>query len=359
MKLGFVGVLLAFSIVVRAEDSFDSVRQDCPDDNLCTIKVAGAQCADGTQSGFSVLYRKGAKNLFIYLNGGGACWSKETCEKGTADLTAAKFYEGPYFKQDPSYLEGWADLNNPANPVHTNYNIARVDYCTGDIFMGDRTMDYGTAAKPYVIHHVGYRNVGLILDEIQKRFPNPDQILFMGSSAGGLGVTFNLHQLRAVYPTNKVFVLNDGGLPFKSPHVGAKNLEELYTNWGAHQTAPVPTRTAPENLANALLDYNQSNFPEVAFGYIGSYKDWTMSLFAKLLGAANFATAVRSILIDVADNQYSKASNYKVFYLQDFWHGYAKKDPSKVVSKGTKFSDWLAAMLSESHGWEDVRPDKP
>jgi hypothetical protein len=361
MKLRFVCFLLVLVSVARAEDAVDVTRQDCVDEALCFIQVPGAICADGTKTGFSLMYRKGAKNLFIYLNGGGACWSKDTCEKGTAStLTAEVPYEGPYLGQDPNHLSGWADFNNGANPVGQGYNLARVPYCTADVHMGSQVVNYGTAAAPYVIHHVGYRNLGLILKEIQKRFPDPEQILFMGTSAGGLGITFNLHQLRQVYPKNKVFALNDGGLPFKAPYVGAKNLEHLYVSWGAHQTSPIPPAYLNgDNLATAILDFNQDNFPDIAYGFIAGYKDWTMSLFARLLGSLNFTSAVRSTMIEVADNHFSKAPNYKVFYIEDFWHGFAAKDPAKVVSKGVRLSDWVNAMISESHGWEDVRPDKP
>jgi hypothetical protein len=363
MKLSFVFFLFLAVGLAIADEAVDRSRQDCVDDNLCFIRVKGTQCADGKESGFSIMYRKGAKNLFLYLDGGGACWSKATCEKGTAaTLTDEPHYEGPYFKQDPKSLNGWADLNNPGNPIGQGHHFVRVPYCTGDIFMGDKVTDYGTAAKPNVVRHVGYRNLTLVLAEIQKRFPDPDRIFYMGTSAGGLGATYNLHQLRGVYPRTKVFALNDGGLPFKTPFVPEANLEELYTTWGAHQTNPAHStwaRERGENLASAIVAYNQKEFPDVSYGFISSYKDWTMTLFARMLSAGSFTTAVKKIMISLADEEFTKAPNSKVFYLDDYWHGYASKDPNTVVSKGVKLSDWVAAGVADAHGWADVRPDKP
>lgn len=360
MKLSFVCFLMLMVGWAVAEDTADRSRQDCADDNLCFIKVPGTQCADGTQSGFSVMYRKNAKFLFLYLDGGGACWNKETCEKGTAKpLTAVSHYEGAYFNQQG--LSGWEDLKNPAVPISSGYHFVRVPYCTGDIHAGNRVADYGTAGKPYVIRHVGYKNLTLVLAEVAKRFPDPDHILFMGTSAGGLGVTWNLHQLRVTYPKNKIFVLNDGGLAFKAPIVNAKTLEQVYASWGADQTSPAHTfwSRGGTNQATAVIEHNQQTYPDVAYGFISSYKDLVMTMFAKMLLAPVFTTAVKKTMISLADDDLSKVSNYKVFYLDDFWHGYAEKDPATVTSKGVKLSDWVTAMLNGSHGWSDVRPDKP
>jgi hypothetical protein len=361
MKLSFVFVLFAVVVgLARAEDAVDLTKQDCATDNVCYIKVPGAECADGSATGFSVMYRRGARKLFLYLDGGGACWSKETCEKGTAaHLTATPYYEGPYFQQDPKNLEGWANFNNASNPVG-DYSLARVPYCTGDIWMGNQTVDYGTPAKPYVVRHVGYRNLSLILKEIQKRFPDPDAIVFMGTSAGGLGVTFNLHQLRNAYPNNKVYVINDGGLPFKTPYVSAKGLGQLYKSWGTNITSPIPPAVlgTGENLATAIIDYNQKTFSDVPYGFVAAYKDWTMSFFARMLGAPNFTSAVRETMLALADGEFTHAPNYKVFYIEDFWHGYAAKDPGKVVSKGVKLSDWVTSMINDANTWDNVRPDQ-
>ncbi len=362
MKRRFVVFLFALTATTYADEAIDQSRRDCPDESLCFIEVPGARCSDGTQTGFSLMYRKGAKSLYLFLDGGGACWSKETCEKGTAThLTAETPYQGPYFKQSSAAQLGWFDLNNPNNPISNGFSLARVPYCTADVFMGNQTNDYGTPTNPNVFRHVGYRNLSLILAELGKRFPNPERILFMGTSAGGLGVTYNIHQLRSIYPHTKLFALNDGGIPFKTPHVASKKLELLNTMWGTQYTSPMHSHRghAGENLASDMVQYNQENFPDVAYGMIMAYKDWTMSLFARLLGAPNFTLAVHDDLIDLADGTFSQSSNYKVFYLQDFWHSYTLKNPATVVSQGVKFNDWVNAMLAESADWTNVRPDKP
>ncbi len=359
MKLTFVCFLFLALSLAHADDAVDLTRQDCTAESVCFIQVPGAVCADGTTTGFSVLYRKGAKKLYLYFDGGGACWNKETCEKGTAvHLSEQTPYEGPYSGQDSSSLGGWRDFQNPDNPIADGYNVARLPYCTADIWMGDKVVNYGTIDKPYVIRHVGHRNVEKILREVRKRFPDPDSILLMGTSGGGLGVSYNVHQVRTTYPRTKMFVLNDSGLPFKTPYVSPKSLEELYTNWGVNGTNPI-SGPVGMNVAASILEFNQTNYPDVPYGFISGYKDWTMTFFAKMLGSPNFTVAVRQTMQSLADEEFTHASNYKVFYLDDFWHGYISKDPSKVVSKGIRLSDWTKAMLNESNAWVNVRPDKP
>lgn len=134
------------------------------------------QCADGSEFSFWVKEADPAKVLF-YFQGGGACFSKETCS--FADGTYKVRADG----DDPNTLgEGIFDQANDANPF-LGWSVVYVPYCTGDVHMGNGEHDYGDGL---VIQHRGYVNGLAALDELVARFPSAEQVVVTGESAGGV-----------------------------------------------------------------------------------------------------------------------------------------------------------------------------
>jgi Pectinacetylesterase len=70
----------------------------------------------------------------VFFQGGGACFSEVTGDPSRGSYKAST---GP--EDDPSRrLAGLLDLDNTANPV-AGWSIVFVPYCTGDVFLGDKT----------------------------------------------------------------------------------------------------------------------------------------------------------------------------------------------------------------------------
>src|SRR5262249_50471994 len=51
----------------------------CLADTFCFVPVSGAVCLDGSGTGFEIMFRSGASDLLIFMEGGGACWDGDTC----------------------------------------------------------------------------------------------------------------------------------------------------------------------------------------------------------------------------------------------------------------------------------------
>jgi len=351
-------------LVLVAFSSLQLFANDCPDDEVCFFDVKGAQCADGTDTGFAITYRKDAKDLLIYLDGGGACWSKTTCSTGAAKkLTAYGKYKGPYDSVDNVLNQGMGEAINPNAPFVKGYNLVRVPYCTGDVFIGDKEQDYGIPGMPYVIRHVGYKNLELILAEVKSRVPTADRVVFYGTSAGGIGVSWNVHQVAAQYPKSELYVVNDGGVLFKSPYVDGKKLESVYTTWGAELNHPVFGKpghkySSTNPLTSQVVEYNRTEFPKARYAYLSTYNDLVMMGFAGLLKASKLTTVVRSAIINLADNEFAGSSDYNVFYMNGTEHVLYKKDPDSIKSDGVILTNWMNQMLSGDTAWKSIRPDK-
>lgn len=351
--------LSIIGLLVVANFSSLVLAQDCADDEVCFVDVAGAECADGSATGFAITYRKGAKDLLIYLDGGGACWSQGTCSKGTAShLSAYGKYEGPYSGSGNPMNVGLGDISNAKSPFASGFNMVRVPYCTGDVFIGNKVQNYGTAAVPYKIRHVGYKNLELILAEVQKRIPTAERLVFYGVSAGGLGVSWNVHQVAKSYPTSEVFVINDGGALFRPPQADTKKLKEVYEAWDAESNSPVTSYSSASTLVADVVSYHQTNYPKVRYGYMSTYNDLVMTGFAGLLKASKIPTAVRNTMIALADGEFAASGEYQVFYKSGTEHVFFKRDPDDVESLGVTVGTWIADMISGSSSWTSVRPDK-
>ena len=337
--------------------------QDCEYDHVCYKEVQGAICGDGSPTGFSVTYRKNSPNLFIRLKGGGACWDKATCSNGSVKhLSAYPQYEGPYYDQRGTDVSGWLDIRSPHSPIQEGFNIVQVPYCTGDIHTGNKTNNYGTEEEPFIVHHAGYKNTELIFAELKKRFPTPDKVILYGTSAGGLGATWNLHLAKQYYPTSDVYIVNDGGLLFKPPYVSRDKVLDIYEVWGAESTSPI-FRDKDYNIGDvddlyaALVRYNQFRYPDVPYAYVQGYKDLIMTFFCRMLFAPTFTTAVKQTMISIANEEFARVNNYKAFYVDDWWHVFFSKDPSTIESEGVTYSDWAKAMFNQTSSWDNIRPD--
>lgn len=349
-----------------------SQATNCEEGNVCWIDVPGTKCANGEQSGYSVAPKKDSQGLMIFLMGGGACWDKETCDSKVAKLALEPFmkYEGPYEKQKDNFSRGWGDIDNRNNPF-VNFDLVRVPYCTGDVHTGNRTADHGTADDPYVLHHVGHQNFKLILDELSRLYSSPEKILFIGTSAGGLGVTWNLFEMKSAYPLTPTYVVNDSGLPFKHPFASKDKLIEIYNTWGADLDSPISIQKPEDSVESPfsqIIRYNQEKFPQTYYGFISGYQDLVMSLFLRLLDAPNYLVGVKQTMVGLAEEEFAQSDYSKVFYVEDWWHSYAIKDPYQIVSMGTRLSEWLGSMINrnlnlpepvgDSDKWVNVRPDR-
>ena len=92
-------------------------------------------CSDGSSYKFFV--RPGANDkLMVYFQGGGACWTGETCDP---DLKPT--YKVNLENTDPDQYGGIFRFENPENPVK-DHSIVFAPYCTADIHIGDAVVSY-------------------------------------------------------------------------------------------------------------------------------------------------------------------------------------------------------------------------
>lgn len=159
-------------------------------------------CSRGTDYSFFVRPADGEK-LMIYFEGGGACWDENNCS-----VEGATFTDAVAPLNENSYQTGMFDANNPNNPV-ADYNVVVVPYCTGDIHTGDQTVQY---TDDLTINHQGATNATVVLDWVFENYPNPEDVMITGCSAGAYGAIYHASTIMSQYPDNTISLVGDSGV---------------------------------------------------------------------------------------------------------------------------------------------------
>ena len=191
-------------------------------------------CALGGRYEFYV--RPGARDrLLLFLDGGGGCASRETCEPDD---------DAPYTLQieqqrSPELRTGIFDLQEPRNPF-SEFSMVIVPYCTGDVHLGTRVHTYESSdgSEPLVIRHLGHINATTVIEWIGANFEDPSSIVVTGLSAGGVATPFYADVLARRYPGSRVVGIGDGAGAW-----GAGTVPDLdptpWGIWGVYADEPV------------------------------------------------------------------------------------------------------------------------
>ncbi|KGE03957.1 pectin acetylesterase-family hydrolase [Pseudohaliea rubra] len=200
------------------------------DDPWQTVEPAGAtRCADGSPYRFHVRQADPSR-LLVFFNGGGACWSAETCDP--AGRPTYRFHTGEGSGNDPRAYGGAFDLENAENPFR-DWSQVFVSYCSGDVHLGDATTRYAGPGGDVVMRHAGRANADAALEEAYARFPAAQQVVVAGGSAGALASPVYAAVLAERYPEARVTQLGGGGAGYRLPPPTM-----LWESWGVIPALP-------------------------------------------------------------------------------------------------------------------------
>jgi pectinacetylesterase len=187
-----------------------------------------ATCGDGSTTGLAVSPGPG-DGLVVFFDGGGACWSYETCAAGAA---VDRRFGVEAFKAEarafvPCSLTARANLP----PSLAGATIVFVPYCTGDVHGGDAVQEYGNALFNVTWHHRGHANVLAYLRRLGATFPAVDALLVAGSSAGGFGALVNYPAFRWYWPDARGHLVDDSGPALVANDVPANFRDAWFNSW--------------------------------------------------------------------------------------------------------------------------------
>ncbi len=170
-----------------------------------TIEPGGdTVCSDGTPYRFFV-HPGDPGRLLVEFEGGGGCWSAETC---AMEIYTRRVTTDPELARRLGLLVGIYDRGNPENPFR-EWTHVYIPYCTGDLHWGNSARVYAGASGTYTIQHKGAVNAAAALRWASENVPAPGQVAVAGCSAGGYGSILWAPALMSRYSGASVVHLSD------------------------------------------------------------------------------------------------------------------------------------------------------
>lgn len=342
-RLAALALLLAFFAGPAAAEDLPEIAALEP--GWTTLAPGGeTSCALGTPFEFHV--KPGREDrLFVFLNGGGACWSGTQCDLETEPT--------PYFsssqieQNDPRHAEGVFDGANAENPLK-DWTQVFVGYCTGDVHLGNRDVTYESdSGKKVEIHHRGRTNVRAVLDWVYANVKAPERVFVAGSSAGGIAAPWYAAEIATQYPDAGISVLGDGAGGYRDPAVSP-----LMENWGFWDDAPgwVTDGGRPASFEDIWRRAAKAE-PRLTLAQFDNAYDETQEMFLMLLGTktrlqplvaanrADLAAAIPGFRSYVAGGTVHTLLRYNRLYTYEV--------------EGVRAVDWLRA-LADGEEMENV-----
>lgn len=331
-----------------------------------------ASCSSypGTDASYSFWARKGkSRNLVVYFEGGGACWSDLTCTfPGDGSGPGTGFYTPAIpAGSGPAQLDGIFNLERDDNPVK-DWDMVYVPYCTADLHAGSAVQRYANVGAPglpgrFDIRHKGFDNTMVVLDWVRRNLDAPRNVLVAGSSAGGYGATINFAWVRKLYPDAKVNVLADASQGITTPAFDTGGPRVGRGSWNT-QMPPWGTGIDPASIPGPqLMHVAAQAHPEVRAAQFTTVLDQVqMEFYGVMRGCFSLDGSCATVPLDwytqmVTGVLTDRATlpNYRHYVAAGSYHTvltgpefYAER------SAGIALKQWLDAMLSGGSRWRNV-----
>jgi hypothetical protein len=244
----------------------------------------GTACADGTPYQFYV--KRGAKDkLVVFFNGGGACWSPETCNPKAERAVYLSSMAAP--SNDPKNWKGIFDQTETKNPF-VGWTMIAVSYCTADSHIGSRRVTYELAGQKFAIEHKGWNNAQAALRWTFKNYTAPKTVFVTGSSAGAIAAPFHVGTVAKQYPKARVTMLGDAAGAYRAAAIPA-----IFKSWGVEDISPTWMRALNGRPLNTetFFKINATAFPNVPQAQYSTAADDVQGMFLKLLGESETVEA--------------------------------------------------------------------
>jgi hypothetical protein len=235
-----------------------------------TIEPGGdTVCSDGSPYRFFV-HPGDPGRLLVEFEGGGGCWSAETC---ALEIYTRRITTDPELARRLGLVVGIYDRTNPQNPFR-EWTHVYVPYCTGDLHWGNSARVYGGAAGTYTIQHKGAVNAAAALRWTSENILAPRQVAVAGCSAGGYGSILWAPSVMSRYPGASIVHLSDSAAGVVPPGF----FTTVLASWDV--SAAWPKDIAP--LALEALDPARLTLADLYTGIAGHYPLSTFSQFNTL-----------------------------------------------------------------------------
>jgi hypothetical protein len=295
-------------------------------------------CADGSAVGF--LERAAdPTRVVLFLEGGGACFSEESCDFDGDDKAYISSSEvTPQGLRDRG---GIFDFDEPENPL-ADYSFVYVPYCTGDGHLGTASHRY---ADELTVEHKGFINATTALDHLVATYPDASELVVTGSSAGSIPTPLMAGLAADVLPDARIVTLGDSSGAYPDDPVLNAFIGSL---WGAEGAIPDWPETQDIRLDEwsipGLYAVAGQHAPGVTLAKFDYAYDDTQAFYGSLVGVGadelvtlidDNEAAIEAQGVDVASyvapgEAHTIIGSHELFELE---------------VEGIRFIDWFTALV--------------
>jgi hypothetical protein len=314
-----------------------------------TVQPGGdTVCSDGSPYRFFVHPGDPAK-LLVEFEGGGACWSAETC---ALDIYTRRITTDPAQAERQNQLQGIYDRTRVENPLR-DFTHVYIPYCTGDLHWGNATQSYRGTTGSYTIHHRGAINAKAAVTWAYDNVPAASELVVAGCSAGGYAAIAWSADLMAHYPGASAAQLADSAAGV----VPEGFFSRAFDDWGIPQSPAWPNAVPSLSLdrldvAHAsvpdLYDGIAGFFPLSAFAQYNTLQDSTQAFFYLLTGAfdANWSARMQESVARIRNAN----ANFASYTAPGTQHCVINRPELYTTRVGNVLlTDWLRDLVATHH----------
>ncbi|NMO15820.1 hypothetical protein HPC49_14245 [Pyxidicoccus fallax] len=311
---------------------------ELPAETWSWVDVTGSACGNGQPTGIGVNPTKDSDDLFIYMQGGGACWDEQTCFVARTATNLATGYQATQFQSETTRGAPFFSRTQAENPFR-DMSYVFVPYCTGDVHAGTAVQTYGSRQ----VHHKGASNVDAWLPRLVSTFPNVKRVFLGGSSAGAFGAQLHYERVAAAFPQAEVHVLADSG---QMINPNGNLVTTWFNNWGVSVPAAC---TGCETDFTRYPAYLADTYPESRFALLAWDQDVVLRTFFAY-PAATYETLTRQLLTTAYDGN----ANARYYVKNGANHTFLGTFNDITSTTGVALDDWLSGWVDGNPTWNNV-----
>ncbi len=112
-----------------------------PNQTCTWVDFPDSECGNGVPTGIGVNPNTASKNLWIYMQGGGACWQDYTCFVFKSATNITEGYTSATWEAEPHRALPGLTRTRLDNPFK-DASFVFVPYCTGDVHAGSEVQTF-------------------------------------------------------------------------------------------------------------------------------------------------------------------------------------------------------------------------
>lgn len=309
------------------------------------IDVPESKCQDGTPTGFAINVQD-TSDLFIFYEGGGACWDYLTCV--VADTATHGPVGATEWAMRQQSLPQQFDRTRLTNPFR-NATMIYIPYCTGDLHVGDNVPTYTGAGAPLTYYHKGLPDTVAFLSRVASTWTDPARVVVSGSSAGGFGAILTYDLTRKTFPGSRMYLVDDAGPLLEGDALPAAEKQAWITAWnigGFIDGLCAGCQTDFSKLETTLT----TSYPNDRMALLSSLQDVTIRTYFMLMPAV-----FQSDLLQMINDRLAPSVAFRAFAITGQQHTLLGTMTTSNTN-GTVLEPWLDQMINDQEGWDTVLP---